>query len=158
MKINNSMLVIGLGNKYRKDDGVGLYTAEKIKAMKLDDVKVIDGVSDGAALMNIWSNDNAVFIIDAVISSAKSGTVYRFDALNETIPGEIFTGYSTHSISLVESIELAKSLGEIPDSLIVFGIEGIDFSAGIGLTPEVESAAYKVIDLIEKEINNISKQ
>lgn len=152
MKNDAAILIIGLGNHYRKDDGVGLVVAENIKAQNYRGVKVIDGISDGMALLEAWSEVKKVYIVDAVISGVSPGTIYRFDALNGKIPAEIFTGYSTHSFNIVETIELAKTLNELPDLLIVYCIEGVDFEAGTGLTPELEKAAVNVSNMIKKEI------
>lgn len=100
----------------------------------------------------MWSDASRVFIIDAAASNGKPGTIYRFDALHEKIPVDIFTRYSTHSISITETIELAKTLAQLPGSLLIFGVEGADFSPGIGLTPEVEKAAREVIRMLLFEI------
>lgn len=154
MANNKSVLVIGLGNNYRKDDGVGLYAAEKIKAMNLDNTEVTVNIGNATALMGAWSKTGKVFIIDAVMSKAESGTTYKFDALKETIPGEMFNCYSTHSFSLLESIEMAKTLGELPDSLIVYGIEGKDLSSGIGLSSKVKTAADEVVEALVREIKS----
>jgi len=102
--------------------------------------------------METWTNKDRVFIVDAVASNGKPGTIYRFDALNENIPADIFVRYSTHAINLAEAIELAKILALLPDSLVVYGIEGADFSAGVGLTPEVERAGVEVIKLVLDEV------
>ena len=149
------ILIIGLGNRYRRDDGVGLLVAEKIRASNYDGVKVVDGISDGAALMETWSEAEKVFIIDAVKFGASQAAVYRFDALRENLPGEIFSRNSTHSFNLIESIELAKSLRKLPHSLVIYGIKGYDFSSGVGLTPDVKNAALDVINRLKGEIENI---
>jgi len=154
MADNKSTLVVGLGNNYRKDDGVGLYVAEKIRSMNLDNIEVADNIGESTSLIKVWSNAGKVFVVDAVISTEREGTTHRFDALKEKIPGEIFNSYSTHSFSLLESIELAKTLGELPDSLIIYGIEGKDFSSGIGLSSKVIKAADEVIDMLVNEIQS----
>ncbi|HKC86245.1 MAG TPA: hypothetical protein VKG02_09745 [Blastocatellia bacterium] len=42
---------------------------------------------------------------------------------------------------MAEAIELARALGNIPQRLMVYGIEGKNFAAGVGLSAEVEKAA-----------------
>jgi len=152
MRPKTPIIVIGLGNRFRGDDGVGLYIADRIRSLGNESVQVVDNISDGAALMETWSNKNRVLIVDAVISNGKPGAIYRFDALNEKIPADIFTRYSTHAINLTETIELAKVLEQLPDSLVIFGIESTDFSPNIGLTPEVKKASSDVINLLLQEI------
>ena len=152
MKPKTPILVIGLGNRFRHDDGVGLYIADNIRSHENKQMKVIDNISDSAALIEAWSGEDKVFIVDAVKSDGKPGAIYRFDALSEKIPADIFARYSTHAINLTETIELAKVLEQLPDSLVVFGIEGGDFSSGTGLTPEVERAASNVISILLQEL------
>jgi hydrogenase maturation protease len=152
MASKTPILVIGLGNRFRSDDGVGLYVADNIRACENIQIKVIDNISDNAALLETWSENTRVFIIDAVTSNGKPGAIYRFDALNEIIPADIFVRYSTHSISIIETVELAKTLAQLPDSLFIFGVEGVDFSPGVGLTPDVEKAATEVIRMLTREV------
>ena len=148
-----SIIVIGLGNKYRRDDGVGLYVAEQIRMLQLRGVHVVEGVSDGAALIRIWSEADRVFVVDCAVSGQVAGYIYRFDAIEEAIPEDVFYKFSTHAISVSEAVELAKTLGEIPKSLVVYGIEGKDFSSGEGFTPAVKSSADSVAIQIVGEFN-----
>ena len=52
--------------------------------------------------------------------------------------------YSTHAFGAAEAIELARVLGRLPRRLIVVGIEGARFDAGVGLSPEVAAAVEDV--------------
>jgi hydrogenase maturation protease len=108
--------------------------------------------------MGAWKNEETVIVIDAVMSGVEAGTIHRFDAVKEKIPGEFCTGYSTHSFSLIESVGISKALGEMPSSLIIYGIEGRNFAMGQGLSSEVEKAAEKAMNLIMEEIRKIRKE
>ncbi len=147
------ILVIAVGNGFRSDDCVGLHVARKIKEMKLAGVKVIEQQSAGPALMDIRENTENVFIIDAVKSGAAPGTIFRFDAITENIPSHYFSSCSTHSLGVADSIKLLKALGKLPPSLIIYGIEGKDFSAGKGLTPQVAKSVRDVANRIRDEID-----
>jgi hydrogenase maturation protease len=59
--------------------------------------------------------------------------------------------YSTHRFGLAEAVETARALGLLPGSLRVFGIEGQDFGAGIGLSPAVEHSADLLVRRLAKE-------
>ncbi|MFN4152349.1 MAG: hypothetical protein ACK4IX_15520, partial [Candidatus Sericytochromatia bacterium] len=63
-----------------------------------------------------------------------------------------FFNYSTHAFSLAESIELSRVLGELPDNLIIYGIEGKNFSTGQNVSKEVEKSIYDVVNKIENYI------
>jgi len=148
----SNVVVVGIGNEFRKDDGVGLYVSRLIREKIDRDIKVVDGVPDGYALIETWDDSSRVFVIDCAASENNSGTTYRFDALKEKIPGDLFDGFSTHSISVVDAIELAKTLGRLPKSLMVFGIEGNDYTPGTLLSPEVKMAADQLVEQILDEL------
>ncbi|MCP4633191.1 MAG: hydrogenase maturation protease, partial [candidate division Zixibacteria bacterium] len=73
------ILIIGLGNEYRKDDGLALSIVSRFKKSHPKKIRVIDSISDGTALMEEWSKGKIVFVIDAVDSGGKPGSIYRFD-------------------------------------------------------------------------------
>ncbi len=140
-------LIIGLGNQYRRDDAVGLVVARYLKEQAPERVRVLEGSSEGAALMESWKDADAVILIDAVHSGAEPGTLHRLDAHTQPIPTE-FSHCSTHAFSTAEAIELARALGQLPPRLVVYGVEGKTFEAGLGLSPEVEEAAQKVVERV----------
>jgi hydrogenase maturation protease len=140
-------LIIGLGNQYRRDDAVGLIVARRLKERAPEHVQVLEESSDGVALMESWKDADAVILIDAVHSGAEPGIFRRLDAHRQSIPAE-FSHCSTHAFSTAEAIELARALGQLPPRLIVYGIEGKIFEAGLGLSPEVERAVRKVVECV----------
>jgi hydrogenase maturation protease len=152
MAATTAIVVVGIGNDFRNDDGVGLYVARLIEAMDFKDVTVIPGVAEGTALLDSWENAARAYVIDCAVSGQQSGTIHRFEIAETPIPAEIFNGYSTHNISVADAVELARVLGRLPKSLVVYGIEGGDFRPGGDLSPEVTAAAHKVVDEIIAEI------
>ena len=141
-------MIIGIGNPLRGDDGVGLVVAEMLKAMHLEGVVITEENGDVSALMNTWVDADEIFLIDAVVSGAKAGMIYRFDASRQPLPKEIFASVSTHAFCLADSIELARTLNRLPGKVIVYGIEGVDFSMHSGLSPDVERASREVVECI----------
>ena len=155
MQNKHSILIIGIGNPYRGDDAVGLRIAQDIKKKSPDHVNVIEQSGDGISLMDSWKDSDAVILIDAVHSGTQPGTIHRFDVHTQTIPTKFFH-YSTHAFGVAEAIELARALKQLPKNLIVYGIEGKCFEAGIGLSLEVEKAVEKVMLRVKQEIHNCS--
>jgi len=147
-------VVIGMGNEFRSDDAAGLSVARNIRKRQIINVRVVEGVSEGSALIDAWKKANMAIVIDSVVSGAEPGYIYRFDALKEAIPESYFIGYSTHAFSISQTVRLARTLGELPAGLIVFGIEGINFSPGNSSSPEVNAAVSKLTELIVNDINS----
>ncbi|OHB45449.1 MAG: hydrogenase maturation protease [Planctomycetes bacterium RIFOXYD2_FULL_41_16] len=151
----HSILIIGIGNPYRGDDGVGHRIAQDIKEKSPDHVNVIEQSGDGISLMESWKDADTVILIDAVHSGKNFGTIYRFEAHEQAIPSRFFH-YSTHAFGVAEAIELARTLKQLPQNLIVYGIEGKCFEAGIGLSLEVEKAVEEVMMRVQQDIHNCS--
>jgi hydrogenase maturation protease len=136
-------LIICVGNSLRGDDGIGHVVAQRLREMQLPDVTVREENGEGTALIDTWTDAAAVILIDAVQSGAAPGTIHRLDASLGPLPFRFFH-YSTHAFSVAEAVELARALDQLPPCLIVYGIEGRDFSGGATLSPEVAAAVEEV--------------
>jgi hydrogenase maturation protease len=145
------VLVIGVGNAYRRDDAVGLVAAQRLREAVCDHVTVRQASGEGTALMELWKDADTVVLIDAVHSGGKPGTVHRFDAQARPIPVAFFHS-STHAFSVADAIELARTLKQLPPHFSVYGVEGQTFAAGVGLSPAVEQAVETLIERVRQEI------
>jgi len=133
MRQQSKVLVIGIGNAYRRDDGAGLVVASRLRDQSSSSLRILEHNGEGTDLMNCWEGADAVILLDAVHSDAKPGTLHRWDAGLRPLPTRAFRG-SSHAFSLAEAIEMARVLRRLPQRLIVYGVEGRDFKAGTGLS------------------------
>ena len=143
--------LIGVGNAFRGDDGVGLEVARKVRALACPGVTVLEQSGEGTALIEAWGDADQVFVVDAVFSGSEPGRIHRFEVVDQEVPA-LFSSHSTHAFGLAEAFELARQLDRLPASLVVYGIEGKSFEIGSGLSAEVEAAAEIVIKQIVQEI------
>lgn len=142
------LLVIGVGNRWRRDDGVGPWVVDRLAAHGVAGVALS---GEGAQLMDAWRGAHRAVIVDASQSGAAAGTVRRFEATETAVPTGLFH-YSSHLFSVAEAIEMARILRRLPQRLTVYGIEGRDFSQGEGLSAEVAAAAR----VVEAEIRALA--
>jgi len=152
--MSRDVCIIGIGNEYRNDDGVGLLVAHRIKELCLPGVRVIGPSDQGGDLLSALTSADSVFLVDSVSSGSLSGTIHRIDVSHQTLPAG-FSCHSTHAFGVAESLELARILGMLPKNCVLFGIEGTDFEMGTSLSPAVEQAAEEVIAMIGSEINSV---
>src|ERR1051326_3184018 len=115
--MSRPILIIGIGNEYRSDDGVGLVVARELQAKKLPQTLVTECNGDGAGLMEMWESGTTVILVDAVSSGANPGTIYRLDALTQPIPA-FFPFPSTHAFGVAEALRLARALDQLPRYLM----------------------------------------
>ncbi|PLX38509.1 MAG: hydrogenase maturation protease [Hyphomicrobiales bacterium] len=135
------MLIVGVGNRMRGDDAAGPLVAERLAAHGFE-TRVIE--ADGAHLIEAFEGRDAVVVIDAMRSGAEPGTVCRFEAEADTLPADLFH-YSSHAFGVAEAIETARALDFLPASVMVYGIEGAQFTAGAEPSPEVAKAIDEVV-------------
>ncbi len=155
MSQKTEVLVMGIGNAYRSDDGVGLLAVRRLKEQSSNSFGTLEHNGEGADLMNCWEGADAVIVLDAVRSSAKPGTLHRWDAGLRPLPAMAFRG-SSHAFSLAEAIEMARVLGRLPQRLIVYGVEGREFSAGTRPSPEVQAAVSYLVERVLQEVQQLS--
>jgi hydrogenase maturation protease len=117
----------------------------------LGDIRVLARDGDFVSLLDDWQGADAVVLIDAMSSESMPGTIRRYDAHDQGLPSA-FARSSTHAFGLPEAIELARALGRLPLRIVVFGIEGRDFTAGAGLSPDVDRAIDEVVRLVTQEV------
>ena len=127
-------LHIGIGNPFRRDDGVGPWLANRLAEAGLD---AIAHEGDGTRLIELFADHPAIVILDASRSAATVGTA--------AVPACVFR-YSTHRFGVAEAVGTAVALGRLPQALTLFAIEGSDFSHGQGLTPAVTATAARLLD------------
>ena len=48
-------VVIGIGNSFRRDDGVGLAVADEIAKRGLADVRVVTAIGEPRAILDAWT-------------------------------------------------------------------------------------------------------
>ena len=148
------IVIIGVGNEYRSDDGAGIAVARRLRTLFPTGVTILEESGAGAALIEAWQGATWVMLVDAVRSGASPGTIHRLAARAAPQPMGFFH-YSTHAFSVTEAVELARSLDQLPAHLVVYGIEGANFAAGVELSPEVERAVEAVVGRLAKEVRAV---
>jgi hydrogenase maturation protease len=147
------IVVIGVGNPYRGDDGAGLEVARQVRHAVPAWVEVGESDGEPAGLLDSWEDADVAVVIDAVRSGAgQPGAVYRVevDRDSDTVP---IATVSSHSAGPGDAVALARVLDRLPGRLVLFGIEGAVFSAGVGLSPEVEDSVARVAGRVVEEVS-----
>lgn len=134
-----TVTVIGIGNRFRRDDAAGLEVARTVRGRVDGRVRIVELESEPIDALDVWTSADEVIVADAVADAGAAGTVHLLDARREPIPTP-FRAKGTHAFSLADVVELARATERLPRSLLVYGIEGGDFSTGEGLTEPVARA------------------
>ncbi len=145
------MLVIGVGNDLRGDDGAGLELARRLAGRQsASAVAVAAHRGEAVSMIELWRGAPAVIIVDAMRSGAPPGTILRLDASSAPIAWPRRSS-SSHAIGPAEAIELSRALGTLPARVIVYGIEGAEFEAGAALSGPVARSLDRLGDAVRTE-------
>ena len=136
-----ALAIIGVGNGLRGDDAVGLEVARGLFDLAAGHgvaVHPLDG--DCLRLLDRWAGTGTALIVDASRSERRAGSIAELDASATALPVDLRLR-SSHAFGVAQAIELARALGTLPPTVLVYAIEGRSFAYGDGLTPAVATAA-----------------
>jgi hydrogenase maturation protease len=147
--------LIGVGNRFRRDDAAGLEVVRRLRLAHPPGVILIEQEGEPASLIEAWASADEALVVDGVSSGSTPGKVHRFDVTDAPLPAEVFNP-STHAMGLPEAVELARELDRLPGRLVVYGIEGESFEAGEGLTEPVQKTVEKLVLDLYHELTGAS--
>jgi hydrogenase maturation protease len=149
--LRGKTVVIGIGNPYMKDDGIGIQVADEISRRELGpSVLVYSYYALDLSLLSFFLNASRVIIIDALKSGNRPGTVSTFSIESTKTP--FLELPNLHELQLFDIMDLASQTGVLPPNIMIVGIEPADCDAGEGLTREVSEAIPNVISTVVRLI------
>lgn len=147
------MVIIGIGNPMRHDDGVGpaaIACLEETDHSLEGEPELICLDGEPTRLLDAWRGRRRAIIVDAAHSDKAAGFIHRVEVGRDPLPPWA-TGNSSHSAGLAEAVALGTTLDRLPQQLIVFGVEPDDLSLGPGLSRAVAAALPVLIEQIVTE-------
>ena len=151
MKPLTKPLIVGLGNRWRGDDGVGPRVVEVIAALGRDDVDVVELDGETSRLVSAWAGRQHVVLVDAVRAGAPPGTIHQLIGPDRipTVVGEA----STHGGGVAAAVALSRALGNLPVRLVIVGVE----PAAVDHDDQLSSAVACVLDdVVERVLEEVS--
>lgn len=143
-----SLLVVGVGNAARGDDGIGPAVIEAIRAEpELADAETMVAAGDLSDLVVTWEPDQDVVVVDAMIGGGPPGTIVTIDGLRDPLP-EADRPLSSHGFGLADTVQLARALGRLPRSLTIVAVQIGDAEHLAPLTEPVRNAVSDVVTMI----------
>lgn len=137
------VIVVGLGNRLRGDDAIGLDVAEALEGEPGLSAVALEGEPVG--LIELWRDAEEVILVDAV-AGADPGRVRHLAGAEALGPWQSGAPASSHALGLAQVLELAAALGRLPPRLEVWAIEGGSFATGAEPSARVREAGARVAD------------
>ncbi|MEU8925355.1 hydrogenase maturation protease [Kitasatospora sp. NPDC048545] len=152
------IVVIGVGNEYRHDDGVAAAVLAELSAggLAADRLALCDG--EPTRLMELWEGADLAVVVDAVRTGpGEPGRIHLLAADSDHVladpPADEGRAGGTHSLGLGHGVALAAVLDRLPRELRIVAVEGADFSVGEGLSRAVAEAVPRAAAEVRRAVD-----
>ena len=146
-------VVIGVGNEYRRDDGIGVAAVQELEKQSLDGVRLLIADGEPAGLLDAWTGVELAIVVDAVLCEPSTpGRIWR-STLDNIGPGA--GKASSHALGIPDAVRLGEALGRVPRELVVFAVEAADLDLGTGLSAPVAAAVPEVVRAVVAELDRV---
>jgi hydrogenase maturation protease len=143
-------VVIGVGNPYRCDDGVGPAVVGLLRPNAPAGVELTSTLGDTTKLIDLWDGADLVIVVDAMrAATPRIGTIHHVTVGDLPVAND---PVSSHGLQLGEAIELARVLGRLPRRLELFAVEIGEPGHGTELSPAILQSAQRLARQIAAEV------
>ena len=146
------IVVIGLGNVVRSDDGVGVHAAARLRERlgSQPDVTLVEGGTAGLLLLPHLADARRAIIIDAIDVGAEPGTLVRL--AGDKFASAFCADATVHDVGLRDLLGAARLSGAWPEQLVLHGVQPGSTTLGTELTSTVAAALDGLVDSIADEL------
>jgi hydrogenase maturation protease len=150
--MSKKTIVLGVGNLLLKDEGIGIHVVQELQKRQLPNgVEVVDGATSGMNLLALFPEASRLIIVDCVKGGKEPGTIYKFTP-DEVKKREWRLMTSLHDVNLADVLQLAEQMNEMPEEVVIIGVEPKELDYGVELSPELEAKLPQVIEEVFKEL------
>lgn len=145
--------VIGIGNPLNGDDGIGIALIQELEKRGIPpNISIFDAGTGGMKVLHFLKDLDEVIIIDAVHFGGEPGDFVFFEP-DEVRSMNIPKG--SHDSNLFEVLELSENLGEIPEKIIIMGVQPKNTEIGEDLSEDVENSIEDMLISLKKKIEDL---
>jgi hydrogenase maturation protease len=139
-------VVIGIGNRYRRDDGSALRVLDALSGRVPVATVVLQSDGEPARLIDAWSDASLAIVVETVRGGRAPGSIA--EVMWDEHLALAFGERNSHGLGILEAIALGRAVGRMPRSLRLVGIEPQDLGWGEGLSDVVARSVGTAADLV----------
>jgi len=146
---NEKIIILGLGNPLRRDDGIGVAVVEALKEYHAlpEDITIIDAGTSNVDLLLLMQGYQRAYIIDAAEFGGDPGEWRCIPIQDISFDMEVQTRYeSYHHANLKDAISLGQALGILPKQIFIYAVQPQDLQISIGLSEPTSVAAQEITE------------
>ncbi len=147
------VLVAGMGNDLRQDDGFGIAVIRRFEAAGAPEGVLVyeSGIAGIGLVQELMDGYEALVVVDATDRGEAPGTVYLLEAevpVQEELTEESRQEFlaDTHLTVPSQALTLARALGILPPKVYILGCQPKECGLGMDLSEPVERGVAEAIE------------
>lgn len=155
---NPDLAIVGVGNPIMSDDGVGPTVIQRLEDSPVgsgDDIRLVDAGTTGFLALEAMSGAERAIVVDAVETGASPGTIKQYRCVDGSFETEI-PEMTMHDVSFTEAMVAGRPVYDLPEEILILGVEPADLSIGDELSEAADDAATELVEVLTENIGETS--
>ena len=145
------ILVLGVGNVLRQDEGVGVHAVRELAKGAVGEwAALVDGGTAVFQALSGWSEITKLVVVDALRAGREPGSISRV-SLRE-VADRAAPALSEHEHGLLDALGLLQQSGLRVGEVVIYGVEPAETGWGTELSETVQDSLLQLAARLEEEL------
>ena len=151
--MDKKIALIGSGNAFFKDEGVGLYAAKYLKEnfTFTPEVEIVDGGTLGFKLMPLLQEFDEVLIVNTASDDTKNVGDITVKTTDEFLDGSLIKK-TANEVEIAEMLQICSLTEAMANTTVISIVPEDIIAVEVGLTPALHSVWQNYIDTVLQEL------
>ena len=154
--MTKKVALIGSGNAFFKDEGIGLYGAKYLKENYIfsPDIEIVDGGTLGFKLMPLLQEFDEVIIINTASDDEKKVGEISVKTTDEFLDGTLVKK-TANEVEIAEMLQICSLSENMANTTVISIVPKDVISVDVSLTNELQDAWQNYIDIILEKLSHL---
>lgn len=146
--------VVAVGNPIMGDDGVGASVIERLETSAVGergDVTLANGGTTAFFALEAMSGCERAIVVDAIATGAEPGTIHTYRYVDGAFAEDV-PEMTMHDFSFAEALRAGRDAYDIPEEVLIYGVEPKRIEMSMELTEPIERAVPTLVDMVTDEL------
>ena len=151
--MKNRVALIGSGNAFFKDEGIGLYAAKYIKENYIftPEIEIVDGGTLGFKLMPLLQEFDEVIIINTASDKNKKVGDISIKTTNEFLDGTLIKK-TANEVEIAEMLQICSLSEAMAETTVISIVPNDIIAVEVALSSDLKEAWSMYIDVVLSKI------
>ena len=154
--MTKKVALIGSGNAFFKDEGIGLYGAKYLKENYIfsPDIEIVDGGTLGFKLMPLLQEFDEVIIINTASDDEKKVGEISVKTTDEFLDGTLVKK-TANEVEIAEMLQICSLSENMANTTVISIVPKDVISVDVSLTNELQDSWQNYIDIILEKLSHL---